>query len=69
MMKALWRWFLSKKLLWRMKSSWQMLSLRCHSLRDYEDSPPTMMEDLYDLDDDPNEGRPDMDEWFPKDGD
>jgi hypothetical protein len=28
-MKFLWRWFLSKKLLWCMKSSWQMLSLRC----------------------------------------
>jgi hypothetical protein len=26
-MKALRRWFLNKKLLWRMKSSWQMLSL------------------------------------------
>jgi hypothetical protein len=31
MMKAMWRWFLSKKLLWHMKSSWQMLSLRCRS--------------------------------------
>jgi hypothetical protein len=26
------------------------------------------MEDLDDLDDDPNEGRSDMDEWFPEDG-
>jgi hypothetical protein len=34
-------------------------------MRDYEASPPRMMEDL---DDDPNEGRSDMDEWFPEDG-
>jgi hypothetical protein len=27
-----------------------------------------MMDDLDDLDDDPNEGSSDMDEWFPKDG-
>jgi hypothetical protein len=26
------------------------------------------LDDLYDLDDDPNEGRSDMDEWFPEDG-
>jgi hypothetical protein len=25
-------------------------------------------QELDDLDDDPNEGRSDMDEWFPKDG-
>jgi hypothetical protein len=31
-------------------------------MRDYEESPPRMMEDLDDLDDDPNEGRSDMDE-------
>jgi hypothetical protein len=46
-------------------------------MRDYEDSPPRMgngpqelddLDDLYDLDDDPNEGHSDMDEWFPKDG-
>jgi hypothetical protein len=46
-------------------------------MRDYEESPPRMeigpqelddFDDLYDLDDDPNEGRSDMDEWFPKDG-
>jgi hypothetical protein len=36
--------------------------------RDYQESPPRMMDDLDDLDDDPNEGRSDMDEWFPKDG-
>jgi hypothetical protein len=34
-------------------------------MRDYEESPPRVMEDL---DDDPNEGRSDMDEWFLKDG-
>jgi hypothetical protein len=34
-----------------------------HSLmRDYEESPPRMMDDLNDLDDDPNEGCSDMDE-------
>jgi hypothetical protein len=37
-------------------------------MKDYEESPPRMMDDLDDLDDDPNEGRSDMDEWFPKDG-
>jgi hypothetical protein len=37
-------------------------------MRDYEECPPRMMDDLEDLDDDPNEGRSDMDEWFPKDG-
>jgi hypothetical protein len=37
-------------------------------MRDYEEGPPRMMEDLDDLDDDPNEGRSDMDDWFPKDG-
>jgi hypothetical protein len=26
------------------------------------------LEDLDDLDDDPNEGRSNMDEWFPEDG-
>jgi hypothetical protein len=31
-------------------------------MRDYEESPPRMMEDLDDLHDDPNEGRSDMDE-------
>jgi hypothetical protein len=36
-------------------------------MRDYEESQPRMMEDLDDLDDDPNEGRSDMDEWFPED--
>jgi hypothetical protein len=34
-------------------------------MRDCEESSPRMMDDL---DDDPNEGRSNMDEWFPKDG-
>jgi hypothetical protein len=46
-------------------------------MRDYEDSPPRMengpqelddYDDLDDMDDDPNEGRSNMDEWFPEDG-
>jgi hypothetical protein len=37
-------------------------------MRDYEESPPRMMDDLDDLDDDLNEGRSYMDEWFPEDG-
>jgi hypothetical protein len=37
-------------------------------MRNYEESPPRMMVDLDDLDDDPNEGYSDMDEWFPEDG-
>jgi hypothetical protein len=37
-------------------------------MRDYEKSPPRMMYDFDDLDDDPNECCSDMDEWFPKDG-
>jgi hypothetical protein len=32
---------------------------------DYDESPPRMMDDL---NDDPNEGRSDMDEWFPEYG-
>jgi hypothetical protein len=36
-------------------------------MRDYEESPPRMMDDLDDLDDDSNEGHSDMDEWFPED--
>jgi hypothetical protein len=31
-------------------------------MRDYEESPPKMIDDLDDLDDDPNEGRSGMDE-------
>jgi hypothetical protein len=46
-------------------------------MRDYEESLARMengpyeldnLDDLYDLDDDPNEGRSNMDEWFPEDG-
>jgi hypothetical protein len=43
-------------------------------MRCYEESPPRMengpqeLDDFDDLDDDPNEGRSEMDEWFPKDG-
>jgi hypothetical protein len=37
-------------------------------MRDYEERTPKMMDDLDDLDDDPNEGRFDMNEWFPRDG-
>jgi hypothetical protein len=37
-------------------------------MRDYEESLPRMMEVFDDLDDDPNEGCSDMDEWFPEDG-
>jgi hypothetical protein len=35
---------------------------------DYEESPLRMMDDMDDLDDDPNDGLSNMDEWFPKDG-
>jgi hypothetical protein len=37
-------------------------------IRDYEENPLRMDKDFDDLDDDPNEGRSDMDEWFPNDG-
>jgi hypothetical protein len=37
-------------------------------MRAYEVSPPRMVDDLDDLADDPNEGRSDIDEWFPRDG-
>jgi hypothetical protein len=37
-------------------------------MRDYEEALPRMMDDLNDLDDDPNEGFSDMNEWFLKDG-
>jgi hypothetical protein len=37
-------------------------------MRDYEESPPRMMDDFDDLDDDPNEVRSDLDKWFPEDG-
>jgi hypothetical protein len=37
-------------------------------MRDYEENPPGMEDAFDDLDDDPNEGCSNMDEWFPKDG-
>jgi hypothetical protein len=37
-------------------------------MMDYEENPLRMEDDFDDLDDDPNEGRSDMDEWFSKDG-
>jgi hypothetical protein len=37
-------------------------------MREYEESSPRMMDDLDDMDDDPNEGRSDMDDCFPEDG-
>jgi hypothetical protein len=37
-------------------------------MRDYEVHPLRMVDDFDDLDDDPNEGHSDVDEWFPKDG-
>jgi hypothetical protein len=45
--------------------------------RDYEESPPRKengphelddLDDLYDMDDDPNQGRSSMDQWFSEDG-
>jgi hypothetical protein len=48
----------------------QMPHLRLYQalMRDYEEHPLRMEDDFDDLDDDPNEGRSDVDEWFPKDG-
>jgi hypothetical protein len=37
-------------------------------MKDYEENPLRLEDDLDDLDDSPNEGRSDMDEWFPEDG-
>jgi hypothetical protein len=37
-------------------------------MRDYEENTLRMEDDFDDLDDDPNVGRSDMDEWFPEDG-
>jgi hypothetical protein len=37
-------------------------------MRDYEENSLRMEDDFDDLDDDPNEGRFDMEEWFPEDG-
>jgi hypothetical protein len=48
----------------------EMLQLRLYHavMRDYEEIPLRMEDDFDDLDNDPNEGRSDMDEWFPEDG-
>jgi hypothetical protein len=47
----------------------KMLRLRVYHalMRDYEEHPLGMEDDFDDLDNDPNEGRSDMDEWFPED--
>jgi hypothetical protein len=37
-------------------------------MMDYVENPPRMEDDFDDLDDDPNEGHSNMDEWFPEDG-
>jgi hypothetical protein len=37
-------------------------------MRDYEENPPRMGDDFDDLGDDLNEGRSDIDKWFPEDG-
>jgi hypothetical protein len=37
-------------------------------MRDYEENQLRMVDDFDDLDNDPNEGRSDMDEWFFEDG-
>jgi hypothetical protein len=37
-------------------------------MRDYEEHLLRMEDDFDDLDDDPNKGHSDMDEWFPEDG-
>jgi hypothetical protein len=37
-------------------------------MRDYEEHPLKMEDDFDNLDDNLNEGRSDMDEWFPEDG-
>jgi hypothetical protein len=37
-------------------------------MSDYEESPPRMMDDMDDPNDEANEDRSDMDEWFPEDG-
>jgi hypothetical protein len=37
-------------------------------MRDCEEHPLRMEDEFGDMDNNPNEGRFDMDEWFPKDG-
>jgi hypothetical protein len=46
----------------------QQLRLYHALMRDYEENPLRMEDDFDDLDDDPNEGRSNVDEWFPEDG-
>jgi hypothetical protein len=48
----------------------EMSQLRLYHalMRDYEENPLKMEDDLNDLDDDQNECRSNMDEWFPKYG-
>jgi hypothetical protein len=48
----------------------EMSQLRLYQalVRDYEENLLKMDDDFDDLDDDLNEGRCDMDEWFPDDG-
>jgi hypothetical protein len=48
----------------------KMPQLRLYNalMRDYEESSLRMEDDFDDLDDDPNKGPYDVDEWFPKDG-
>jgi hypothetical protein len=48
----------------------EMSQLRLYHalMRDYEENPLRMEDEFDDLDDDPNEGHSDMDEWFPEDG-
>jgi hypothetical protein len=45
----------------------QQLRLYHALMRDYEENLLRLKDDFDDLDDDPNEGRSDVDEWFPKD--
>jgi hypothetical protein len=48
----------------------EMPQLRLYNtlMRDYEENPLRMEDDFDDLDDDLNEGRSDMGEWFPEYG-
>jgi hypothetical protein len=48
----------------------EMSQLRLYHvlMRDYEENPLRMEDDFDDLDDDPNEGHSDVDEWFSEDG-
>jgi hypothetical protein len=75
MMKSLWTLSLSKKPQCRnevisadAKPKMMQPHLYHALMRDYEESPLRMMDDMDNLDDDPNEGCSDMDEWFLKMG-